>query len=157
MKLTKLIAAFTLIGFMVSCGGTKEHESHDSKAKEEHHDATEDSKLRLNEGVKWESDESTFNGMKELNLAITTFNTSHNNPTQVDYNGLGMQLGMITKVIINQCSMKGPDHDQLHIVLAPMLANVDVIKNGSDLDKIEKNVNDLSGSLGQFFDHFQLK
>ena len=159
MKLTKLISAFILTGFMISCGGAKEHEheSKESVPKAEHHEATQDSKLSLNEGAKWEADEPTFNGMKELKLAIVTFKTSHNSPIQSEYNSLGIQLAGITKEIISKCSMNGLDHDQLHIVLAPMLANVDVIKNGSDIDKIEKNVNALSNSLEQFFDHFELK
>lgn len=159
MHFTKLIAAFVLILFMTSCGGSQEHnhESHEQEAKEEHHEEKTEAKLTLNNGSKWEADEPTFNGMKELSLAITTFNTANNDPSQEQYNKLGNQLAGITKEIISKCSMKGPDHDQLHIVLAPMLANVDVIKNGKDVYDAKKNIDGLSGSLEQFFAHFELK
>lgn len=52
--------------------------------------------------------------------------------------------------------MKGKDHDQLHVLLAPMLANVDVIKNGDDMLEIKVNTEALSEALVQFFDHFEV-
>ena len=161
MKLTKLITSFVLMGFITSCGGSQEkeqgHESHEQEAKDEHHEEKAEAKLMLNNGAKWEADEPTFNGMKDLSLAITTFNTANIDPTQEQYTQLGNQLAGITKEIISKCSMKGPDHDQLHIVLAPMLANVDVIKNGKDVYDAKKNIDGLRGSLEQFFAHFELK
>ncbi len=160
MKSTKqLITAFTLIVFMASCGATQEHnhESNKQEVKEEHHEEKGEAALTLNNGTKWAADEPTYNGMKQLSLAITTFNTSNNSPDKEQYNKLGNQLAGITKEIISKCSMKGPDHDQLHIVLAPMLANVDIIKNGTDVYEARKNVDSLRGSLEQFFAHFELK
>ncbi len=161
MKLNRILTGITLSIILISCGGTAEqtHETHQQEAKKEHdHDKKEaEPKLALNNGAKWAADVPTYDGMKAMRLAITNFSTVHSNATVEEYQTLGSQLGAITKEIISKCSMKGPDHDQLHIVLAPMLANVDIIKNGTNVDKARKNVEELENSLTQFFAHFELK
>ncbi|MCF6359680.1 MAG: hypothetical protein L3J29_02840 [Cyclobacteriaceae bacterium] len=160
MKLTKIITGFILAsGLLLSCGVSNEqkHEMHEQETKEEHHQENNEARLSLNNGAKWEADEPTYNGMKQLKVTIILFKTSHNAPGNQEYNALGNQLGEITKEIISKCSMKGPDHDKLHIVLAPMLANIDVIKNETDLEASIKNIEALEASLEQFFAHFELK
>jgi len=161
MKLTKIITGFILAsGLLVSCGVSNEHkhEMHEQETKEEHHQENNEAQLSLNNGAKWEADEPTYNGMKAMRLTMTNFSTVHSNATTVEeYQTLGNQLGKITKEIIAKCSMKGPDHDQLHIVLAPMLDNVGVIKTGTDIYLIRKNADGLEKHLEEFFDHFELK
>ncbi|MCF6352355.1 MAG: hypothetical protein L3J06_05030 [Cyclobacteriaceae bacterium] len=159
MKQTKILTSFFLTALLVSCGGTQNHnqELHEQEAKEEHHQESAEAKLSLNNGVKWAADKPTYDGMKAIKLALTQFSTVNSSANIEEFNTLGNQLGGITKEIIAKCSMKGPDHDQLHIVLAPMLENVDVIKNGTDVEMIRKNVDELEGSLAQFFTHFELK
>ncbi len=160
MKLTKIIAGFIIAsGLLVSCGAPNEqkHETHQKEAPHEHDKKEVAPALTLNNGAKWMADETTYNGMQAMKLAVTNFSTAHANATINEYKTLGNQLGTITKEIIAKCSMQGPDHDQLHIVLAPMLANVDVIKKGTDLEASIKNIEALEASLEQFFAHFELK
>ena len=128
-------------------------ESADSNAS----DKNEEAKLTLNNGVKWASDESTFSGMEKLKSALSHFSENSSTPSIAEYNSLGETLAMINKDIISQCSMKGEDHDQLHIVLVPMLANVDVIKNGQDITAIKENNAALSKGLELFFEHFHVE
>ncbi|MCP4457380.1 MAG: hypothetical protein GY816_05045 [Cytophagales bacterium] len=94
--------------------------------------------------------------MERLKTALTDFGEK-DSPTITDYNSLGETLSNINKDIISQCSMQGEDHDQLHIVLVPMLDNVDAIKNGQDIDKIKENNAALSKSLMLFFEYFEVR
>ncbi len=157
MKLAKILTVFTILGYLMSCTGTTEHQ-HESHPKEEHATHQEEKAvLSLNNGVKWIADEATYNGMKQMKSAIINFRANKTNVDIKSYNILGNQLGGFTKEIIAKCSMQGADHDQLHIVLAPMLANVDTIKKGGDINQAEKNIDALQVHLEQFFNHFKSK
>ena len=163
MKLTKFTTVMLLFALTVSCSSSHDQDQVESKtevAKEQtsetNKDATED-KLILNDGAKWKSDESTFAGMKRLELTLYNFGENTSEPTLADYNNLGEMLANIDKDIISQCSMDGKDHDQLHVLLAPMLGNVDVIKNGEDSAQAKDNVDALAASIAQFFAHFEVK
>lgn len=163
MKYTYLITIISLAGLLFSCGNAAQHD-HDSSNTEteaneqqsETHEAATKIKLSLNNGAKWNSDESTFTGMKRLELTLYNFKNDNKEPSVADYNKLGVALANIDNDIISQCSMKGKDHDQLHILLAPMLANVDVIKNREDLVEIKVNTEALNEALVKFFEHFEV-
>ena len=163
MKLTIIPALIISLGLAVSCSNSGEQD-HDSSTTEntaaEHQDETlhanTEIKLSLNNGAKWNSDESTFTGMKRLELTLYNFNNDNEEPSVADYNKLGVALANIDNEIISECSMKAEDHDQLHVLLAPMLANVDVIKNGDDMLEIKVNTEALGEALVQFFEHFEV-
>ena len=163
MKYTYFIAMISLAGLLISCGNS-DRNNHDSSnteivANEQQsypHEASTKIKLSLNNGAKWDSDESTFSGMKRLEMTVANFNKNKEDPSISDYNNLGIALANIDKDIISQCNMKGKDHDQLHVLLAPMLANVDVIKNGDNRLEIKVNTEALSEALLQFFEHFEV-
>ena len=163
MKLTIIPALILSLAFAVSCSNSSEHK-HDSSTTEttaeeqqaEDPQANAEIKLSLNNGAKWNSDESTYTGMQRLEMTLTNFKNDNEDPSSTDYNKLGNALANINKDIISQCSMKGEDHDQLHVLLAPMLANVDVIKNGQDLLEIKVNTEELNEAVVQFFKHFEV-
>ncbi|RLD24745.1 MAG: hypothetical protein DRI71_01635 [Bacteroidetes bacterium] len=164
MKITYTIAAILFTVLTISCGGSNENDKSEANTETEvdehpsdHDEATTEIKLSLNDGAKWNSDESTFTGMKRLELTLYNFGEDTSDPTLADYNKLGEALANIDKDIISQCSMKGKDHDQLHILLGPMLGNVDVIKNGEDIDAAKENIEALSQSIAKFFAHFEVK
>ena len=159
MKIYKILTGITLSIILISCGGTadKKRETQKEEVAHDHDKKKAEPKLSLNNGAKWAADEPTYNGMKAMRLAMTNFSTVHSDATIEEYNSLGKELGLITKEIIAKCSMKGPDHDKLHIVLAPMLGNVDVLKNGEDIYVARKNENSLEKNLEAFFKHFELK
>ena len=163
-KLTLIPGLILSLGFAMSCSTSGEQNSEsaiienravESQAKTMH--ANTEIKLSLNNGVKWHSDESTFTGMKRLEMTLSNFSNYNKEPSTMDYNKLGVALANVDKDIISQCSMKGKDHDQLHLLLAPMLANVDVIKNGQDLLEIKVNTEALNEAIIMFFEHFEIK
>ena len=155
----KIITLITVSLFLFRCGNTSNEQSQEltsALTHEEHPQGNNVPVISLNNGTKWNSDQSTFTGMKRLELALYNFGEEHHNPAIADYNRLGVALTDIDNEIISQCSMKGKDHDQLHILLAPMLANVDVIKNDQDMVKLKVNTEELSAALVMFFEHFEV-
>ncbi len=162
MNITKTLTIIIAVSLLYACDSSKktQQESVESSSKEvaeEQHQEAETEQLRLNNGAKWAADESTFFGMQKLEAALNSFNKTSTSPTISDYNTLGNALANINKEIISQCSMKGEDHDQLHLVLHPMLDNVAVIKSANDISKIKENTESLSKSLGLFFEYFEIK
>ena len=161
MKLTIIPVLIIFFGFAISCNSSHEHDSTQTQEVEadhqdDHAQSNSEIAISLNNGARWKSDESTFTGMKRLEMTIYNFNEDNDEPSISDYNKLGVALANIDKDIISQCSMEGKDHDQLHILLAPMLANVDVIKNGDNKVKAKENIEALNKSLVQFFEHFEV-
>ncbi len=166
-KLNKLVA-FVFIGLAFACGNPEQHEHTETTASNETekavtdeqapgHDQSEGLTLSLNNGAKWAADESTFTGMKRLELTLYDFKEKNAHPAIEDYNKLGTALANINAEIIKQCSMQGKDHDQLHLLLEPMLQNVDAIKNGNDTGAAAENLLALEKSIAMFFTHFALK
>lgn len=155
MKLTLVTTIILFFGLTFSCSTSHDKKVDDHPA--ETHQETPELTLSLNNGAKWKSDESTFTGMKRLELTLFNFSKDFKEPTINDYNKLGEALANINADIIKQCSMEGKDHDQLHILLAPMLENVDVIKKGTDPVQVEENVQELRSAITKFFAHFEVK
>ena len=156
---TKIITLTIVSLLLLSCGNTTNDQTNELTAPSTQQEQSHDDQIpaiSLNNGTRWNSDQSTFTGMKRLELTLYNFRAGHNNPTVADYNVLGNALATIDNEIISQCSMTGKDHDQLHILLAPMLANVDVIKNGEDLVEIKVNTEAINEALVQFFEHFEV-
>ena len=156
---TKIITLTIVSLLLLSCGNTTNDQTNELTApltqQEQSHDDPIPA-ISLNNGTRWNSDQSTFTGMKRLEFTLYNFRVGKHNPTIADYNTLGDALANIDNEIISQCSMKGKDHDQLHILLAPMLANVDVIKNDQDMVKVKGNTEELSAALVLFFEHFEV-
>jgi hypothetical protein len=165
MKITNIAISLLLIGLVVSCGGSHDHDQVEAKTDNVAEKlqvvgastTLAEIKIGLNNGTKWDSDESTFAGMKRLELTLYNFSEDFSEPTIADYNKLGEALANIDKDIISQCSMQGEDHDQLHLLLTPMLHYVNEIKNGVNTHDAKINMEALNKAIAQFFKHFEVK
>lgn len=117
---TAMIISFALVLFS---GCASEH-SHDEAAgypttlEETHHDHQGDkTELALNNGAKWNADSVTQENVTEMQKLITSLNPS----TLDNYHDAGNKIQENIQKLINNCSMKGPDHDALHLWLEPLL------------------------------------
>jgi hypothetical protein len=61
-----------------------------------------------------------------------------------DYSLLVETLSRQTNYIIEKCDMKGESHDQLHVVLVPMLDDITVLKD-ADINKSKLALENLEG------------
>lgn len=84
--------------------------------------------LSSNNGFKWKVDSSTSNNVKNLQTTIEKFNRgSDKSVSGYKIAAAGLQKGL--DKMINECKMKGPDHDALHKWLEPLIAQLAKFKN----------------------------
>jgi hypothetical protein len=83
--------------------------------------------LQLNVGEKWDVDSSTAAGMIHLQELIDNFDGE-------DSEALGKEMNKTLKDISKNCTMKGEDHDQYHIVLKAMKKESKQLKKGKSTD-----------------------
>ncbi len=80
--------------------------------------------LKLNGGEKWIANNETQIGIVKMDSIIKKFKNDETN----NYLGLGNNLSKQTSFIIKSCNMTGEAHDQLHVVLVPMLDEISILK-----------------------------
>ncbi len=155
MKSFIAIGIFALLSF-TACNNTEKqehnHKAHQEEAKEHHEDHAEQTEakeetLHLNNGKKWIANQATQDGMTKMQ---TILNDYFNNGG-ADSAALAEALEKETSSIIRQCDMTGADHDQLHIILKPMLDRIKSIKTNGSVDDMKR----LYLLLNDYFDHFE--
>lgn len=140
--MNKIIAIIGMSALMFSCGN-HDH-SHGESKSEETTQSPEKETLHLNGSEKWPVNEATNVGMSTMRGILNSYK-------EVTFEGLGDSLNNQTNYIIEHCDMKGEAHDQLHLVLLPILEEIAAIKNGKkDLKSIEKQ-------LDNYFNYFEFK
>jgi hypothetical protein len=108
--------------------------------------------LVLNDGGKWIVNKETHEGVKQMDAIISAFSSDSN----TDYKKLGEDLSKQTSSIIKNCNMKGEPHDQLHVVLVPMLDEISILKEQSNPTKSKIALDRLEHLITAYFQHFQL-
>lgn len=107
-----------------------------------------DSQLQLNDGKKWIANTETHIGMKRIDSLLKN-NSSFNGKL------LGEAISKQTTYIIKSCNMKGKAHDQLHLVLVPILEDVSELKESKDALKSKQIQNKLELRLQDYFKYFE--
>ncbi|TGV02342.1 hypothetical protein [Flavivirga rizhaonensis] len=106
--------------------------------------------LILNQGKPWIVNNETHIGITKMDSLITKFAASKGQ----NYTLLGESLSKQTSYIIKNCSMKGTAHDQLHVVLVPMLDDISVMKEVNDIRAKKTALLKLQIYIEQYFKHF---
>ncbi|HRW43152.1 MAG TPA: hypothetical protein P5343_00030 [Flavobacteriaceae bacterium] len=107
-----------------------------------------DSQLQLNDGKKWIANTETHIGMKRIDSLLKN-NSSFNGKL------LGEAISKQTTYIIKSCNMKGKAHDQLHLVLVPILEDVSELKESKDALKSKQIQYKLELRLQDYFKYFE--
>lgn len=126
-----LIPALTAFVFF-SCQGETTEETDTTTTEEQEEVVVEMNDpdlegLKLNNGAKWKVDTSTYEGMNQIAGILDAFDGE-------DHKQLGKDIKAELKEIMNNCSMKGEDHNQYHIVLKAMLSESKALKKGNSDD-----------------------
>ncbi|SDG62517.1 hypothetical protein [Winogradskyella thalassocola] len=113
------------------------------------HQAIQLEGLTLNNNQKWIANEETHIGMKRID-SILKNNTSSSGKI------LGDVLSKQTSYIIKSCDMEGEPHDQLHVVLVPILEEITDIKDVENTSELEKKVTNLQRLTATYFEYFKI-
>lgn len=123
-----------------------------STAKEEaaHNHSDLPTALALNNGSKWKINEEMKPFLDKSAAVLKDFT----NAKRTDFNQLGTDLSDITNQLIKSCTMKGPDHDMLHVWLEPHLKLIKSLKEVQAKEEAEKIISDLNLSFETFNKYF---
>lgn len=111
--------------------------------------ATTNKELHLNKGEKWIANPETHIGMANLQTLLNTV------PDTINYDTLVAQMQNETRFIINNCNMEGDDHEQLHLVLHPILDGIDKVKDSEETADKEKGITQIKTNLEDYFEYFK--
>lgn len=131
---------------------TEAHDDHSTGASEQATD-THSKELTLNNGAKWKSDSST--NFHAANLAqITASQKSISNPTLEDHHNTAKKLEAEIGQLVSSCTMKGPDHDALHVWLEPLLGKVKSYNSVPELPKANEIFADIDNHIAAYNTYF---
>ena len=108
--------------------------------------------LQLNDGGKWPVNKETEEGMN--NIMSKIFQLENGSLTVREYLGLGEYFSEQVNFIIQKCDMTGEPHNQLHVVLLPIIEKVEELKNVGSIQEGKKAVSDLEGLGHAYREHF---
>lgn len=151
-KTTQLILAVTILFFAVSCKNTTEKKSTEEQpqqAEEQHYNEVDE--LKLNNGNLWEANAETTEGINAMLQLMTNFPEVE---TAEAYATLKTNLEDQFKTIIQECTMTGEAHDQLHLFIVPMRDLFNGL-TASDLKSSKAHFNKLNTHLKTYKNYFE--
>lgn len=113
---------------------------------------TDTLQLTFNKGDKWLVNAETHEGVKNMEAVINEFKAEKSE----NYKELGNKLSKQTSYVIKNCTMTGASHDQLHVVLVPMLDEISVLRESNNLIMAKTSLTNLEDLIQAYFKHFNL-
>jgi hypothetical protein len=107
--------------------------------------------LKLDNNKPWQVNEATHIGVTKMDSLIKGFKNSKSN----DFTILGEFLSKQTSYIIKNCDMKGEPHDQLHVVLVPMLDEISLLRDNIENKSKKDALLRLEIYIKKYFEYFK--
>lgn len=104
--------------------------------------------LNLNDGERWVVDEPTADNYMNLKQITDQFVESTNRDLE-SYHSYGAEMSNALNKLIQDCRMKGADHDALHDWLEPVIKEVNGIKKAEDPLEAQKTFASLNNQIGR--------
>ncbi len=118
---------------------------------EEEHIHEHSEKIELNSGLKWK----VSNNMMPHMMANETLLTSYIKRNRKDYQQLAKELTKNNDLFIENCSMQGKSHDELHKWLEHHLELTDELTEAKNQTEAQKTIKELALSFKEFHVYFE--
>ncbi|WP_104734143.1 hypothetical protein [Hanstruepera ponticola] len=148
MKVSNLIVVIGLLSFV----GCKKEVKTEANNTVDDISIVDTLSLKLNLSDKWLVNTETHEGVTKMNAIISDFKKSEN----TNYKTLGDSLSKQTSYIIKNCTMTGEPHDQLHVVLVPMLDEISMLRETENVSNATEALTNLQALIQTYFEHFKL-
>lgn len=125
------------------------HAGHDHD--HDHHYNESDAPLELNDGNKWKVNEE----MKPFLNKSEEILASYKEGNQQDHQALGKQLQEQNTLLIQNCTMTGKSHDELHKWLHPHMALLAELSTTDDKDEAQRLIKEIDESFATYHAHFE--
>lgn len=141
--------------FLLSCNDagkhadTHEHET-EATTTEKHAEPTA---LALNNGARWKADASTNTHVDNMRGFVQQYHKR--SKTMEDYHTIGEELQGSLNTLVQQCTMKGADHDALHAWLEPFMTTVKDLKSAPDEQAAKAKFTSLHDQLEEYPKFFE--
>ena len=107
--------------------------------------------IKLNNGSKWEANLETTQGVDKM-LGLIKINDPK---TVEDYQDLASKLNDEKILVIKECTMKGPSHDNLHVFLQPLIEKIDALLQVSTTDEGNQIIASINENLEEYTNYFK--
>ena len=149
MKRILLILLITNLLLACNAESDNEHKMVTDSVVHEHTEAA--SVLVLNNGNKWKADSVTVTNAETLQAIIASANPKN----LEDYSKISTDINEGLNKMIKQCTMKGADHDALHLWLEPLMKKVKELGESSTVDKAISILHELETQVNLFPQYFE--
>jgi len=141
MKKTALSIALISLFFASCKQAPKEYQKNTEAQTEtqtvetEHHpDGDRVNEIVVNNGIKWQANQETTDGVIVMLSLINESKLS----SSADYKKLGDALNGVKNTEVKECTMKGASHDNLQVWYHPLIEKVELLQNTKSIEE-EKN------------------
>ena len=155
-----LLTAFSLM--LISCKETEkenptgaettietvDHDSHSGATQELDNSWASD--MVLNNGIKWQANKETNDGVMTMLTKINEAKTS----TTADYKKLGDTLNDVKNTVVKECTMKGPSHDNLHVWLHPLIEKIEMLQKTENTEEGVYLISNIKKHLEGYYEYF---
>lgn len=150
----RLLAILITTSLLMACNSQRDSKGNmDSISSEEKHESHEKipGVLTLNKGAKWKADATT-----KVNVSLLQAIVSGTKKESIEnYKQTAAQLQDGLNKMVNECKMKGPDHETLHRWLEPLIEKVKDLDNEKSIEKAAIKLNDIDKHLKLFPQYFE--
>lgn len=148
----KWLTIFMVVFFLSACNQTAHPTETDERANHEH--AVAGKELALNNGTKWKADAITNQNVASLKIIADNFKLK-TSPSIDDYQLAGADLNGGINKLIKDCKMSGPDHDELHKWLEPVLKEINQLKTISDTTLARTIFQSINVRIENYYNFFE--
>ncbi|MEO6844063.1 MAG: hypothetical protein ABI184_02755 [Ginsengibacter sp.] len=144
---------FTVLGAFIlfSCNQNTNNSESQSDV---NHSMAADTSLILNNGAKWKSDSITNHNVIRLKVTANMFRVKPF-PELDTYQLLGSYLINDADTMLQQCKMKGADHEALHQWLTPIINQSGRLKNVTDTAEGRKIFDSIDHRINIYNQYFE--
>ena len=106
--------------------------------------------ISLDKDTKWKANIETTRGINAMQNLIE----ENNLITLENYHQLANKLNNEKNMVIKECSMKGPSHDNLHIFLLPLIEKIDYLLTTTSIEEGSKITASITENLNLYQNYF---
>lgn len=149
----KLVYLLISASILLACNQSSNKTENDEHVSNEKH-TVEDTVLTLNNGAKWKADSITNHNVINLKTIADNFRAKPF-PSVNDYQLAGKDLNSGVNKLIQDCKMSGPDHDQLHKWLEPVLKQSNQLKTITDTAVARTTFKSIDARIDAYHNFFE--
>lgn len=157
MKKTALLIALVFLAFTTCKQAAKEEQKNTETQTETqmveaelHQNDEWVDEIVLNNGVKWQANQETTEGVRTM---LSLINESKLSSSE-DYKKLGDDLNEVKNTVIKECTMKGASHDNLHVWLHPLIEKIELLQNTESTEAGLKLTSNIKEHLEGYYEYF---